>query len=253
MKKLLALLLGLACLAPAQAQLLDSALAFKTVEKGLRPFDRLIVSQFVDLELQPGPTEAVRVTYEGVPADEVYVEQRGRTLHVYLKYAKLWSRHRRAIGGSAEARYRHARVKAYVTYKTLEHLELRGRQRVNLPQPLEAERFKLRLFGEIQLQMAGLQVNYLKVKLFGQNELEIADGRADFQKYKLYGENQVRAKGLAAGRVKTTSLGENNLQLNVTERLSVLALGVSEVYYRGGPKVRRRLLLGSNHIARLHE
>ncbi|MCU0451474.1 MAG: DUF2807 domain-containing protein [Bernardetiaceae bacterium] len=253
MKKLLTILAGLLWLAPAQAQPADSAGASKTVEKGLRPFDRLIVSQFVDVELQPGDTEAVRVTYEGVPAGEVRVEQRGRTLHVYLEHARLWTRNRRSLGGSAERRYRGARVKAYVTFKTLRHLELRGRQRVNLPQPLEAKRFKLRLFGETDVRMAGLQTDYLKVKLFGRNELAIADGRADFQKYKLYGENYVRAKGLAAGRVKTTAFGENNLELNVAQRLSVLALGESEVYYRGGPKVRRRLLLGRNHIAALQD
>jgi Putative auto-transporter adhesin, head GIN domain len=234
--------------APIFAQSGDST----ALQPSVRGFNHLIISPYVELELQPGDTEAVRVEYSGVPASEVRIVQNGRTLHIYLREAKLWPRYRRGEEpweGRNEV-YRQARVKAYVTYKTLRKLELRGEQRVKLDEKLTGDRFTLRLYGETRVTLASIETKHLKVKLFGENQLRIVQGRADFQKYKVYGENEVQVKDLMGGRIKTALFGENNLFLNASERISVMSFGESEIEYVGEAELNRSLVFGRNRIRR---
>lgn len=228
--------------------LITSATA-QEIHSQLKPFDRIIASPHVNLVLTRGDQESIRLVYKGVPEEKINIKQHGHTLHIYLdkaRYAEKTSKY----GYTTTRMYTGAQVTAYVTYRSLEELEIRGNQELSCLGPIHSKRFALRAYGENDITFASLTTEYFITKLYGENTLKIDDGKADFQKYSLYGNNDINTVALKSYSATANLFGESSLQLYTDDELKVSSFGEGEVIYAGNAQVNHRLVVGNARISR---
>jgi hypothetical protein len=222
------------------------------ISRDLKSFHKIIVSPRVNLILEQGDQENIRLTYSNVDADKINIKVQGKTLRVYLDDAKVAEKTYRTNGNDRRSIYHDASVTAYVTYKELEHLEIRGNQELTCNSPLKAERFTLKAYGENDINLASLKTEYLRTSLFGDNDLKIKTGKAEYQKYKLFGDNEIDTQYLKSFSATTTIFGESKIKLNTQDNLKVNAFGESQVSYNGNASVNKGLIFGKAQITKLN-
>lgn len=222
------------------------------ITKDLKSFNKIIVSPKINLILEQGEKENIRLTYSNVDADKINIKVQGNTLRVYLDEAKVAEKTYRTDGNQKRSIYHDAAVTAYVTYKELEHLEIRGNQELTCNGPLKAERFTLKAYGENDINLSSLKTEYLRTSLYGDNDLKIKTGKAEYQKYKLFGENKIDTQDLKSFSATTTIFGESKIKLNTQDNLKVNAFGESQVSYNGNASVNRGLIFGKAQITKLN-
>lgn len=221
------------------------------ITKDLKPFNTVIVSPKINVILEQGPKESVRVVYNDVSADKINIEVRNHTLRIYLDDAKVTEKMVPNVNGKVSM-YRYASVTAYITYQQLEHIEIRGNQELTCNGPLQAERFLLKAYGENDITLASVKTEYLKASLYGENKLRINGGMADFQKYKLIGENKIDTRELRSFETITTIFGESKVKLSTQDELNINAFGEAEISYNGNAEVNKRLVVGKTRIRKLN-
>jgi hypothetical protein len=230
---------------------LPSLLA-QEITRDLKSFRKIIVSPKINLILEQGESEHIRLTHSNVDAEKINIKVQGNTLRIYLEDAKVTEKMYRVGGNQKRSIYHNASVTAYVTYKELEHLEIRGNQELTCNSPLTAERFTLKAYGENDINLASLKTEYLRTSLFGGNDLNIKTGKAEYQKYKLFGENEINTEDLKSFSATTTIFGESRIKLNTQDNLKVNAFGESQVSYNGNASVNKGLIFGRAQITKLN-
>jgi hypothetical protein len=221
------------------------------ISRELKSFRKIIVSPKINLILEQGESESVRLTHSNVDADKININVQGKTLRIYLDDAKVTEKMYRTNANQKRSVYHDASVTAYVTYKELEHLEIRGNQELTCNGPLKAERFTLKAYGENDINLASLKTEYLRTSLFGDNDLNIKTGKAEYQKYKLFGENKIDTQDLKSFSATTTIFGESSIKLNTQDNLKVNSFGGSQVSYNGNANVNKGLIFGRAQITKL--
>lgn len=222
------------------------------ISKDLKSFRKVVVSPKVNLILEQGEKENIRLTYSNVDPSKINIKVQGNTLRVFLDEAKVTEKTYRANGNQKRGIYHDASVTAYVTYKELEHLEIRGNQELTCNGPLKAERFTLKAYGENDINLASLKTEYLRTSLYGDNDLKIKAGKAEYQKYKLFGDNKIDTQELKSFSATTTIFGESKIKLNTQDNLKVNAFGESQVSYNGNASVNKGLIFGRAQITKLN-
>jgi HSP20 family molecular chaperone IbpA len=222
------------------------------IQRNLRPFTKIVASPKVNVVLVKGDHESIRLEYSGVSKDYINIDVRGKTLHIYLDYAKKVERNVRNLSRSHnwEGMYKGARLTAYVTYKSLKLLEMRGNQDLTCKDAIEADRFVLRAYGENQISLASLKTEYFKASLYGENDLKIKSGKVLEQKYRLFGENKIDTREMRSEYTSTSIFGVGNLKINTSEEIRVNAFGEPKIYVDGGGHINRRLIFGRAQIVR---
>ncbi len=221
----------------------------------LKSFDKIIVSPRVELELVSGNQESIRLEYENIDASKVNVIVKGKTLRIYLDNAKYIVkndkryRYKNSNGWWDRRMYKEdVKVKAYVTYKSLKNLQVRGTEDIEVKSTLDNDRFKLKLYGESVVRIESLETKKFKAVLIGENRLDIKDGKAKKQKYKSIGENWVRADGLDSDFAKASMIGEGVVKLKVDDHLRISTIGEAQIVFSGNPIVRKGIILGQADI-----
>jgi hypothetical protein len=224
------------------------ALCAQDIQKELKHFNKIIASPRIHLVLKKGDKESVRVEYRNVAKEKINIEVNGKTLAIYLDNARKLERLKDNDYGRSSWMYEGVVVTAYVTYTDLEALEIRGNQDITCHDPIEAEEFRLKAYGENVITLASLKTDFFKASMFGENELRIKDGKVVEQKYKLYGENKIDTREMKSAFTSTSIFGEGNLKVTSTEQMRVDAFGEPTIYVKGGGNVRKRLVFGKTYI-----
>lgn len=220
------------------------------IEKELKSFNRIIASPRINVILQKGDNERIRLVYTDVSKNKINVAVRSRTLHIYLDDArKVEPTVRSGRYGERRSFYEGVSVTAYVTYTTLEALEIRGNQELTCMDPLSSEKFVLRAYGENEITLASLKTDFFKASLYGENKLVVKGGRVVEQRYRLFGENKIDTRELRSAFTSTSIFGEGNLKINSSEEVVVDAFGEPEIDVNGGASVNRRLVFGRASIS----
>jgi hypothetical protein len=222
------------------------------ITQELKPFTKIITSPHVNLVLEQGDREGIRVVYNDIAQNKINIQVKGHTLHVYLDDARVTDKLERIDRRQKQSIYRNASVTAYVTYKELKQLQVRGSQEVICNNELIAKKFKLKAYGENQIEFASLKSENFKTSLYGENTLKIKGGRADYTKYKLYGENKIDTRDLTSYSATTTIFGESRVKLTTEDELKVNAFGEADVRYNGNASVNRGLVFGETKITRMN-
>ena len=221
-----------------------------TLSGALQKFDKLQAGPFINVVLQEGESEHIRIDYSGIDPEKINYEVKGKKLSIYLDDAKyLINTEKVNINGSTRKVpiYRGAEITAYVTYNKLKSIQLSGEQSLSCDDPLISKKFKIRLLGETRLQLASLETRQLKVRLFGENSLVIKSGEADVQTYRLFGENKVDTENMAGYKISTSLLGENTLNLYASEEIKLWGIGEVRMQYAGDPHLSK-FMLGTSTI-----
>jgi hypothetical protein len=233
--------------------LMAAAATAQEFVREVRSFSRIIVSPHINLILEEGPAESVRLVHGDFPSGKINVEVKGKTLRIFLddarvtdKLEKVDYRHRRSI-------YEDVSITAYVTYKTLDHIQVRGAQEVTCKSPIATDnKFKLKAYGENEITFAALNTNYFKAALFGENRLKIKGGRADYQKYKLYGENRIEASRMKSFSASAMSFGDSEVRIFSQDEVRVTSFGEARVTYGGDAYLSKGLIFGKTDINRIN-
>ena len=83
MKHLLILILTFVASIPAFSQ---------NISETIDPFDRIVASQFVNVVLEKGDQESVRIEYNGIDPEYVNVKVKRKKLQIYLTDARVVER-----------------------------------------------------------------------------------------------------------------------------------------------------------------
>ena len=212
----------------------------------LESFDKIMVSHRINLHLVEGQKESIRFEVENLDPEDIRYEVRHKRLNIFLDGARNTEPQ---VGhkGYRRSVYAGGQVHAYVTYKSLKKLIVKGEEKVSCQSPLQTDRFTIRAYGETELDLASLSTGYLKVALYGQNDLHIAQGDIDTQRYALYGENDIQVKEVSCYDTRTTSFGENDLTIK-SKKLSLTSFGETEIAYAGSMKIGKKIVLGTSDI-----
>lgn len=222
------------------------------INRELKSFSKIVVSPKVNLILEKGDQESIRLVYSNVSPDKINISVKGNTLRVYLDDAKVTEKTERIHPNERRSIYKDANITAYVTYTELEHLEIRGNQELTCNGPIRSEKFTLKAYGENEIRLASVKANYLKTSLYGENDLKIKGGKAEFQKYKLFGENRIDTQDLKSYSATTNSYGESRIKLSTQDQLRINAFGESQISYNGDASINRGLIFGHTQINKLN-
>jgi len=242
MRKLLTLVLILALQASAVCQ---------EIVDDLKPFTRIVASPRINVVLKRGDRESIRLVYRAVTKDKVNINQKGKTLRIFLDRArKVEPTIHTNDGHSKHGIYEGVSVTAYITYRDLESLEIRGTQELTCLDLIDTKKFVLRAYGENEITFAALKTDFFKVALYGENTLKIKAGKAIEQKYRLFGENKISSQDMKSSYTSTSIFGEAKLHINTSEEVIINAFGEPVIDVDGGAHVNRRLIFGKAEITR---
>lgn len=219
-----------------------SFLQAQTLERKTGSFTRLIVSPHINLVLIQGTEESVTIKYEGVSESDININHHRNTLRIFLDGARFTEKRKRVQRDGEtykEDVYRHAVITAYVTYRDLSKLVIRGNQEVDIQGAITGKKFKLAAYGETEITLATLTVDKFKAALYGQHNIKIKAGQVESQKYKLFGENKIDAQALQSNDIASTTYGESRLRFNGNDRLKLVTIGESNVMVKGNMDIRR--------------
>jgi hypothetical protein len=220
------------------------------IQKNLKPFSRVVASPRINVVMIKGDQESIRLVYSGVNQNDINIEVSGKTLRIYLDYARKIEKNVRSYrhNHSWEGMYKGANITAYVTYKNLKLLEMRGNQTLTCEDSIDTDRFTVRAYGENQITLASLKTEYFKAALYGENILKIKTGKVLEQKYKLFGENKIDTQEMKSEYTLTNIFGVCNVKINSSEEVRVNAFGEPRIYVDGGGQINRRLIFGRARI-----
>jgi hypothetical protein len=217
----------------------------------VRHFTRIVASPRINVILEEGANESVRIVSNNIDRSKINIEVKGKTLHLYLDQARVTDKLKRHGHNSKRSVYEGATITAYVTFRELERLEVRGAQEVTCHSPINSPRkFKLKAYGENEINLVSLQTDYFKTVLYGENKLKIKGGKSDYQRYKMYGENRVDATRMRSYSTSATSFGDSDVRVQSDDEVRVTAFGEARVSYIGDAYISRGLIIGNTDISR---
>jgi hypothetical protein len=221
------------------------------IQKDLTPFTKIVASPRINLVLQKGNKENIRVIYNDVSKNKINISVRGKTLQIFLDDARRVEKTESDNGhGNRHGIYEGVAVTAYVTYKELDALEIRGSQELICLDAIDTDRFTLKAYGENEITLASLKTEFFKASLYGENKLTIKGGKVIEQKYRLYGQNKINTLELKSAYTSTSIFGEGTLSIASSEEVRINAFGEPKIEVDGGAHVNRRLVFGRTSITR---
>jgi hypothetical protein len=212
----------------------------QSLEKNVGHFNKVVASPKINIILVPGDAESVKINYSGIEESKINVEVKNNTLSIYLdksRYTEKRQRVRRDGWEGKESIYRDANLTAYVTYRHLEKLVIRGESVADLQGETSNSKFKLSAYGECDITLASLQTDKFKASLYGQNSLRVMAGNVSTQKFKLFGENKVDTKAISGDEITSTTYGQSRLRLNAKDHVKLNTFGESDVSVNGSPEL----------------
>lgn len=238
--------------------LLLPLLGFSQSSLRIGDFEKIVVSPHINLILIQGDESSVKIESANIDDRKINVDTDNDVLSIYLegaryhnKYEKYERYEKNHHGKWKEDIYREAEVTAYVTYKYLKSIQVRGEQFVKSDYVINQNSFKIVLYGEVDVQLKEVKVNDLKLLTYGENEIFIESGRIDKQVIKCYGENEINLKGVDTGDIRSSLYGENRLDLRADGEIKVTAFGESDIRFTGNAYINKGIIIGDTDIRRI--
>ncbi len=222
--------------------------------KMISPFNKIIVSPYIQVTLVQGDQESVTVNEMHVDTGKLHIEVHDKTLRIYLEGAKDFPAYEKDYSsGYKETHplYRNTSVVATITYKTLEALSFRGEEDQFCKSPIKGDKFVLKIYGETNVTFNEMNLQQLSATLYGEGTLEIKAGSVKDQKYTSYGESKVNSMGINSSTGRVTAYGRAEFKLNVADRIKITSYGEAQLHYKGNPVIDRGLHFGDMVINKM--
>lgn len=217
----------------------------------VKPFSKVIISPHIEVNLVKGDRETVVLENVEVPREKINVEVVKGTLRIYLDDAKTYTKSKKVEDDDYSGRkdiYDGTMVTATITYKMLKKLSVRGEETIRCTSPIAQNELELTIYGESEVYMDKLSLDYLNVAIYGESYLEVAGGTVNHQKYKAYGESEVNTLKMDNSSTKITAYGESEFRVNVSDKLKVTCYGEADIEYQGNADVDKGIVIGEASI-----
>lgn len=221
------------------------------LNRNLDSFNKIIVSPKINLVLQKGEQESIRIRYSNVSPDKINIEVSNNRLRIYLDDARIVEKHRKTHSENYSSNmsiYHDAVITVFVTYRELKVLDVRGEEEVTCDGLIDSEKFKLKAYGEADITLSSLHTRKFKAVLYGENKLKIRNGETVHQRYRLYGENKIDTHSLSSETISTTIYGEGRLSVNASDEVRINAFGEPRVSVSGNSHISRGIIIGRADI-----
>ena len=222
--------------------------------KKTAPFNKAIISPYIQVTFIQGNEESVTINDIDVDANNLHIEVNDNTLRIYLEGAKdIPKNEKNYSNGSKETYplYNKTSVVATVTYKTLEALSVRGEENIVCESPVNGDKFSLKIYGESNVAFNEMNLQQLSATLYGEGTLEIKAGSVKDQKYVCYGEGKINSLAIEGNTSRLTAYGTADFKLNVSDRIKITAFGDAELHYKGNPEIDKGLHFGDMLIDKM--
>lgn len=203
-------------------------------ERAIKPFDRLLLRGYGQLEIVQGPVPALTVASHEALIDRI--GSRVKDGRLVLGFDSWWDKLRQSLSTSLNRQpilYR-------LTVTRLSSLEIQGLARVR-GRGLESETFSLRVRGLADIQLEAFKAGALVVRMEPGGRV-LLNGAVDEQEVTLRGPGAYLAAGLASQTARIKIQGPGQAELNVQEQLHVRIAGPGRVTYVGAPRIEKSLI-----------
>ncbi len=218
------------------------------------PFEKIIISPYIQVTFVEGDKEAVDIESCTVDRDKLHMEINSKTLWLYLDGAKQIPKNETTYENGYKEKhsmYKGTVVTAVITYKKLNSLSIRGDETQLCKSPLTADKFSLKLYGASKLTMNDVSFGELHTKLYGENALEIKLGTIKEQHYTSYGESTVNTTAVNGRSGYIVSYGESDFTLNAADKIKLTAFGEAKLHYKGDPEIVKGIHIGETVIDKI--
>lgn len=223
-------------------------------KKAVDPFDKIIISPYIQVTFVQGNEESVIINDIEVDESKLHIEVDNKTLRVYLEGAKDIPKNEKDYSNGYKETYplyNKTAVIATVTYKTLNELSIRGEEAQLCKSPINGEEFILRIYGESKVTLNELNLQQLYTTMYGESTLEIKSGSVKEQRYICYGEGKINSLAITGSSSRITAYGEADFKLNVSDRIKITAFGEAKVHYKGNPEIVKGLHFGDMSLNKI--
>jgi hypothetical protein len=188
-----------------------------TQDRQLPPFNSIDAGGAVNLMIQHGTSQEVKVETEENLMDKIITEVSNEILTITTKGMKNATK-----------------TIVYVTTTSLKSLTAHGAVDVDGQSLFEADEFTLDASGASSVKL-DLDVNYLKSTVSGASDVTLS-GRVTTHKIRVSGAGSLKAKGLVTDDADYIVEGAGDAFLNVTKNLSGETKGAADVKFIGDPE-----------------
>lgn len=199
-------------------------------------FNKIMVSGGIDLYLSQYETESVAVS----AATDQYRQNiktivENNTLKIYYDGGKPWS------SGNKK-------LKAYVSFKTLEKLNASGACDVQVQGTIQVPALVLDLSGASDFK-GSVKVSTLGMELSGASDIKI-DGTAGTVSIQSSGASDVKGFDLVTDMCTAKASGASDINITVNKELNASASGASDIFYKGDGVIKDMHSSGASSVAK---
>ncbi|MBU2927326.1 GIN domain-containing protein [Winogradskyella psychrotolerans] len=234
--------------------ILISQMVLAQTKQMVESFDKVIISPHIETTLVQGDEESVTILDNTEPEDKINIEVNKNTLRVYLDDAKETTKHEKVIIDGIERKmpiYKGKVLTILITYKSIETLSLRGEQRTFCQSLIEAEKFKLYIYGESQVTFNDVNIDTFNVDIYGESELIIKKGTTVKQNITAYGSGIINLVDVDNKSSKLKAYGEAVFKIQASKSIKFTAYGEATLRHKGEAEVNKGLSFGDSEIRRI--
>ncbi|MFT3751188.1 MAG: head GIN domain-containing protein [Agriterribacter sp.] len=199
-------------------------------------FSGITVSGAIDLYISQSDEEVVVVSAaEPEYRDRIATEVKNGVLEIYYNDKGMkWTRDRK--------------LKAYVSFKTLNKLEASGASDIYANGVIKSPSLKITLSGASDFKGA-VDLQELSLNQSGSSDSQIS-GRADKVNILVSGASDVKGYDLITEYCEANASGASDIQLTVNKEINAVASGSSDIAYKGSATVSNVKSSGSSSVKR---
>jgi hypothetical protein len=208
------------------------------VVRTVRGFHAVSVSNGINLYLSQGETEAVAVSAQDTAyRDRIRTEVVDGVLRISFDHDG-W----RSWGGSKKLR-------AYVSFKTLERLSASGASDVYVDGVLSGDKLDLDLSGASDFKGA-VKLNELQISQSGASDILITGSVASLTTIHASGASDVKGYDLTTESCSVSVSGASAVKITVNKELDAHASGASSVSYKGNGVIGGSHTSGASSVSK---
>jgi hypothetical protein len=234
--------------------ILFSVLQSIKAQNQVEPFHKVAISPHIETTFVKGDVESVEIIENKVSNDKVNIEVNNGKLEIYLDDAKMTTKQKKVKKNGMKMKtpiYKGKILTVKVTYKHIDFMDLRGEQKTVCENLLEADEFKLHIYGESEVILEDVDFNDFNVDIYGESELTVNNGKTVYQSITAYGESEIDLVEVKNETSKIKAYGETVVKINSSKYIKLNAYGEAELYYKGDAEVDKGLSFGETSIKKI--
>ncbi|MDP4286159.1 MAG: head GIN domain-containing protein [Bacteroidota bacterium] len=126
------------------------------------------------------------------------------------------------------------KLRAYISFKTLESLEASGACYILVNGTLKANSFKLKLSGACDIK-GNVNIDNLSIELSGASNVKV-NGTLQNLKISASGASDVKNYDLVTDNCEADLSGASDVRITINKSVAAKASGASSLYYKGNPE-----------------